>query len=569
MTVRRPSRSDLIARIRGKRAPVLIIGAGINGLGVFRDLSLQGVDCLIVDRGDFCAGTSAAPSRMIHGGLKYLETGDFRLVRESALERNRLLRNAPHLVHPLETVVPVPNVFGGLLGAVRRFLGCRARIRERGFAAIAAGLTLYDLLGRRERQMPRHRLLSGTKLRRLLPGIDRHFLGGATYYDAAITAPERLGLELALDAMADHPAGVALNHVAVVGHTAGKVSLRDGIDGTIWEVEPQIVVNAAGPWIDRVNAELGLATTRIGGAKGSHLILDKPDLLDRLDGRMVYFESQDGRICLVYPYLNRVLLGSTDIAVGDADAARCEADEVAYMLAALGKIFPDIDVAPDDIVYRYCGIRPLPRMAGTETGEVTRDHSIPVSEADRDRPFPVFDLVGGKWTTFRAFAEEAADAVLQRLDRPRLGGTRSLPIGGGAGFPDDRQRFARDLARRHALPAARAALLVRRYGTAAEAVARFCGERPDVPLAQATDYSRREIQYLAGQEMVERLGDLFYGRTSLAITGSVTAALVNEVSDIVGRSLGWSDARRSDEVSRFLADLADHHNIDLADAAAA
>lgn len=561
-------RSTLVRHAAVKRRfSVLIVGAGINGLAVFRELALQGVDCLIVDRGDFCGGTSAAPSRMIHGGLKYLENGEFRLVCEATLERNRLLRNAAHMVRPLETVVPLASRLGGIGTALRRFLGLPARGGERGQAVVGLGLALYDFLGRRERAMPRHRLLSGKGLRRLVPGIDRRFVAGALYYDAAIAYPERLGLELARDAMAADPGCIALNHVALEGKADATVVLRDRIRGRTFEVEPKIVVNAAGPWIDRANHALGHPSRHIGGTKGSHLVLDRPDLLERLRGRMVYFESRDGRICLVYPYLGRILLGSTDIPVEDPDGARCEDEEVAYMLAALGEVFPDVRVRPEEILSRYCGVRPLPRSDAADPGLVSRDHSVPLAEPEPGRPFPILSLVGGKWTTFRAFGEEVADDVLLRLGVERRRSTRELAIGGGAGFPADAEAWALDLSVRTGLSEERARTLLERYGTAAEAVAAYCRGGQDAPLTALPDYSHRELRCLAEREMVARLSDLVLGRTLFALTGRLSAEALEEVSRVAAEALGWDERRRGEEMALVRALLAERHGVEIPETA--
>ncbi|WP_156420789.1 FAD-dependent oxidoreductase, partial [Aureimonas sp. AU22] len=163
--------------------PVVIIGAGINGIGTFRDLSLQGVDCLLIDRGDFCSGASESSSRLMHGGLKYLETGEFRLVRQSAEERNILLRNAPHFVTPLETALPVRSWFGGIVPSIKRFLGLKAKLNDRGAIITKLGLTMYDAFGRRFRTMPVHRFIGGARARAELKGLDPAITAVGLYYE--------------------------------------------------------------------------------------------------------------------------------------------------------------------------------------------------------------------------------------------------------------------------------------------------------------------------------------------------------------------------------------------------
>ncbi|MGN6550836.1 MAG: glycerol-3-phosphate dehydrogenase/oxidase, partial [Pararhizobium sp.] len=367
-------RDDALAALKKRRhVPVLIIGAGINGAGLYRDLSLQGIDCVLCDKSDICAGASAAPSRLIHGGLKYLETGEFRLVAQSTLERNLLLGNAPHYVQPLETVIPIFSWFGGIVPSIARFLGLKAKINDRGVLITKTGLALYDFLGSRARVMPRHRLTLRKRSIAGLPAMDKRVVATGTYYDAAVTMPERLGLELVLDANKANPGSIAVNHVGLAGRDGDAIRLRDETTGDAFSLTADIVVNAGGAWIDQINTRLGFESTYIGGTKGSHLILDNPELVRQLAGRMVYFGSPDGRICLVYPYFGHALIGSTDIRTDDPDNAVCAADETAYMLKVVAEMFPGVAIAPEQVVYRYCGVRPLPAADAADPGNISRD----------------------------------------------------------------------------------------------------------------------------------------------------------------------------------------------------
>ncbi len=558
------AREATIAAVRAVgRVPVLIIGAGINGAGLFRDLSLQGVDCLLVDRGDICAGASAAPSRLIHGGIKYLETGEFRLVAQSTLERNLLLRNAPHYVRPLETVVPVQSWFGGIIPSLRRFLGLTAKLRDRGLLVTALGLALYDWLGRNARSMPRHRLALRRASLRRFPAMNPNIVATGTYYDARITQPERLGLELVLDGLRENPGARALNHVAVEGCADGAVMLHDRIGGARFAVVPRIVINAGGAWIDRINASLGVESHYIGGTKGSHLVVDSPPLLRALDGRMVYFGAADGRVCLAYPFMGHVLIGSTDIRADDPDAALCEPAEQDYMLSVMREIFPAIALGARDVLYRYCGVRPLPYSTSSDPGDISRDHSI--RQDTLPGGGPVLSLIGGKWTTFRGFAEEVADRVLTMLETPRRASTRTCAIGGGAGLPADEAARAAWMARvasAHGLDAARVAILLERYGSTAESVAAWCAAGPDRALASLADYSVREIGRLCQEEMAETLADLLFRRTDVALSGRLTRAVAAETAAIAAPALGWSDARAGDELNAVLT-LARQHGVRL------
>ena len=562
-------RAEMLRRARAEpQFDAIVVGAGINGLGTFWDLSLQGLRCLIVDRADFCGATSAAPSRMIHGGLKYLETGEFRLVAESTLERNRLLRNAGHLVHPLPMVVPARGWTSGMLSAARRFFGRPARFRERGVAVVLAGLKIYDFLGRHERVLPRSRFLGRRRLRTHLPGIAETFVAGCAYHDAWITGPERLGLELAIDGCAAGSGSVALNRAELVGRDGDALLIRDtgDPDARPLRVAGTVVVNAAGAWIDHANDRLGADTAFIGGTKGSHILLDHPDLHDRLDGRMIYFESADSRICLVFPYLGRVLLGSTDIPLAEPDEAVCSDDEIAYLFEALRGIFPGLAVGTGDIVYTYSGVRPLVRSGADDPGAISRDHSIPALEVDGSRGFPVLSLVGGKWTTFRAFAEQATDEVLRRLGRPRRVSTEARSIGGGTGFtPTDAHRAALAAALHHdyGTPPAHAAHLVRHYGSRAEAIAAFCAEAPDGPVAGLPDYTERELTFLALREMVVHLDDLVLRRTPIAVSGLLNDTNAGALCRLIAGALGWEPARAQRELTRLRSVLSRHHRVTI------
>ena len=541
---------------------VVIIGAGVNGAGLFRDLCEQGVDCLIVDKADFGSGASAAPSRLIHGGLKYLETGEFRLVGQSTLERNLLLRNAPHLVQPLPTLIPIFSWTQGIVAAMRTLLGSKTAPRSRGALLIKIGLQIYDYYGARHRVMPRHAMLSRARGLKAIPALTPAIVAVGTYYDAKVTMPERLVDELIADGLAANPHSAAASYTRLQARDGGALTFVGGREQA-FTVNPRIVVNAAGPWIDQVNADLGHNGKMIGGTKGSHILLRHEALVRSLAGRMIYFEADDGRICLVYDYLGLALVGSTDIPDDNPDGARCEADEAAYLLESLSSLLPGLRFDRSQIVYSYAGIRPLPASDASVPGLISRDHSSPTLAADASRPFPIVAMVGGKWTTFRGFAEEVADALLRRLGRSRKVSTRSLPIGGGRDFPEDaatQSRWLGEVCAASGLGRDRLAALLRRYGTTAQAVARhiaaFAG---DAPLAHASAYSCGEIDYIARHEQVERLADIVMRRTSLAISGELDRTDLEAIATLAADALGWSDLRRVAEIEATLRELSQRH----------
>lgn len=543
---------------------VVIIGAGVNGAGLFRDLCAQGLRCLIVDKGDYGSGTSAAPSRLIHGGLKYLETGELRLVAESTYERNLLLRNAPHLVKPLPTMIPIYSWTKGVWPAIRTFFGSTTAPRSRGAVLIKTGLTMYDFYGARARQMPRHRMVRRKTALADVPALTPRIVALGTYYDAMVDAPERLIMELVKDGLALSPGSEALNWTAVSGLRDGALELTLAT-GRTRSVTARNVVNAAGPWIDRVNAILGIESHLIGGTKGSHILLDHPELLKQLKGRMIYFEADDGRILLIFPYRGKALVGSTDIPADSPDDVACTEDEISYFMSSLRELLPGLKFDPGQIVYAYAGIRPLPNSEGVEPGLISRDHSAPVAEPVAGRPFPVTSLVGGKWTTFRAFSAEIADKVLEALGETRRQSTDEMPIGGGSDMPleaGERADWLENVAGESGAAPERLATLLDRYGTTAREIALAEGAEP-VFLDAEEPFSLAEIDWIARNEHVVHLEDIVLRRTPLAITGQLDAPLCKELCAIAARAHDWSEARQAEELEALAAVLVKRHGVRL------
>jgi glycerol-3-phosphate dehydrogenase len=538
---------------------VVILGAGLNGAGLFRDLCAQGVSCCIIDKADFGSGTSAAPSRLIHGGLKYLETGEFGLVAQSTLERNLLLKNAPHYVSPLPTVIPIFSWGKGMWAALRTLLGSTSAPRSRGAILIKIGLMIYDFYGSRHRVMPRHRLVGRSEALRDMPALTGSIVATGTYYDAKISHPERLVLELVADGLEANGASMAANYTSLVSSSNGVLRFRRDNGGGEFSLRPKLVVNAAGPWIDHVNAALGAPSKMIGGTKGSHILLEHDALVRSLAGRMLYFEADDGRICLVYDYLGKALVGSTDLAADNPDTVRCEPEEIDYLLESVRALLPGMRFERDQIVYAYSGIRPLPSSNASIPGLISRDHSAPVTEPEPSRPFPIVSLIGGKWTTFRGFAEEVADTVLDRLGRGRKASTRSMPIGGGKDFPADaaaRANWLADAASASGIDEDRLDQLLSRYGTTGSRIARHHGTPNNKDrLPDSSGYSLSEIDYIARNEFVEHLADIVMRRTTLAISGSLTASDLRQVARVAGQALGWSAQRTNAEVDAVVAQL--------------
>lgn len=536
------TRQDVLNTLRQQpEISVLIIGGGVNGIGTFRDLALQGVDVILVDKGDFCSGASAASSHMLHGGIRYLENGEFRLVKEALTERNRMLHNAPHYAKPMPTTIPIYGWFSGIFNAPLKFLNLRDKPSERGALVIKIGLMLYDWFTRGQQGLPTHRLISRSESIRLRPKLNRDILCTATYYDAWMPYPERICVEMALDAEAANPKARALNYVSLDSAAGDKVTLKDEVTGEYYAVKPRIVINAAGPWIDLANGAMGQPTRFIGGTRGSHIIVDHPELHRELLGNELFFENKDGRICLIFPLLDKVIIGTTDIR-DDNPEAICTEAEVDYMLELVNYVFPTIRVDRSQIVFRFCGVRPLPASDTSRTGSISRDHSIRVTEPNQSIRFPVLSLVGGKWTTFRAFSEQAADQVLKRLGKTRQANTTNTSIGGGKQYPktaSEEAQWLSNLSQQSGLSPGRVKTLFARYGTRAQEIAPYIQAGEDKPLKTQPDYSRREIAFLVANEKVIHLEDIILRRSLLGMLGQVNADLLEEIASIVAEILKW------------------------------
>jgi glycerol-3-phosphate dehydrogenase len=508
-------RQDILESLQSRSPRVLIVGGGINGVGTYRDLALQGVDTLLIDRSDFCSGASGASSRMAHGGIRYLENGEFRLVREAVQERNRLIKNAPTLVQPLPTTIPIFKVLSGLLNSPLKFLGLLNKPSERGALIIKIGLVFYDAFTGKQRAVPRHAFDGRARTLDRYPRINPNIAFTATYYDGIILSPERLTVQILLDAEKEGDHVGALNYVSLAGVNGDIVTLRDLPSGSTIKIRPQVIVNATGPWVDASNRTLGLETRYIGPTKGSHVVLDNPELRAAIGDHEFFFENRDGRIVLIFPLFDKVMIGTSDIQIDDPDSARCTEEEVDYFIEMVGRVFPDVEINREQIVFRFSGVRPLAFTNAKNAGQITRDHHI---QEDKLGNIPVYSLVGGKWTSFRAFSEQVTDRVLARLACTRRADTKSVPIGAGT------KAF---------------------------------------PLRTTPDFTQQEIVQIVSQEKIVHLDDLLLRRTLLAYLGQLNKPLVEKLCDWTGDALGWSEQRKKDELLRVHEILLARHQVRL------
>ncbi|MHC4636747.1 MAG: glycerol-3-phosphate dehydrogenase/oxidase [Planctomycetota bacterium] len=542
-------RNEIWKQLKDKDScEVLILGGGINGTGLFRDLTAQGISCVLVDKEDFTAGASSTSSRMIHGGLRYLENAEFKLVREAVAERNRLLRCAGHLVKPLKTSIPLDSWLAGVIKSPLIFMGFPVSVGGRGAVVVKFGLWFYDFITRKNRQTPRHYFMSKAKSLKEIPGLRTNITCTANYWDAWISQAERLCIEMICEGLMEDSDCLAINYATAHKTSKDEVTLKNSFTGDEAVIRPEIVVNTTGAWVDIANKSLGVDSHFMGGTKGSHLVINNKQLYEALGDRMVYYEHTDGRICITFRFMDRVIMGSTDIRVENPDDAVCDDAEVDYMMSTLKGVFPNLEISKDDIVFTFCGVRPLPSSGIDYTSRVSRSHRTEISMPDENRTFPIYSMIGGKLTTFGAFAEQTADKALSHLGKTRTVSIAERPYLGARDYPQDeaaKQSWIDKVASANNLEHDRVADLLERYGTEAEKIA---SETNHTPLENLSDYSVGEIEYIVQNECILHLSDITRRRSIISITGRAQKPALVELAQVAGNILGWDRERQSLEV---------------------
>ncbi len=562
------SRQERLRLLRERSAPsVLIVGAGINGIGTFRDLALQGVDVVLVDRGDYCSGASAASSHMIHGGIRYLENGEFSLVREAVQERNQLIDRLPHLVKPLPTTFPIFKRFSGLLNAPLKFLGLLDKPSERGALVIKLGMVFYDTFTRKQKTVPTHIFRNRKESLKRYPELNPEILYTATYFDGAMPSPERIAIELIKDAVEANENAIPLNYVSLVSAQGREVKLNDEYSGDEITLHPKVLVNAAGPWIDLVNKKMGQETPFISATKGSHLVLDNPALKKAIGEEEFFFENEDGRIVLIFPLLDKVMIGTSDLRIDHPDDAVITEEEIDYFFDMIGRVFPDIDLDRSQIVYTFSGVRPLERTEGGDTGQISRNHKVKTLGPGELLDIPVLSLVGGKWTSFRAFSEQAADEILAYLGNGRRLSTWDLPIGGSRDYPENqaqKDRLLNDWVRESGLPRNRLENLFTWYGTkTSQILERYTDQLTS--LNTLPEITTGELIWILDGEDVLHLDDLILRRTTLAKLGRISVESLEEIGEICALMLGWPPELLKAELKRYQEIMLKNHRLQYAE----
>jgi glycerol-3-phosphate dehydrogenase len=552
---------------------VLILGAGINGAAIARELALNGVGSVIVDLHDIASGATAYSSRLIHGGLRYLEYGEFDLVRESLEERTRWLRLAPQFVRPLRLFIPIRNRRGGLLAGARKFLGLKprrgaaARVKHRGLWSIRVGLWLYDVYAH-DPTLPRRRLYK-SRSPQVVPVDSTKYRWMYSFSDAQIVYPERFTLALLEDARrisAENklPLDVYTYHRATLeGDTVTVTPVDDRGANPALEFKPAAIVNATGAWVDRTLAALHVPSKPLmGGTKGSHFITHHESLHNRLKGRAIYVEAADGRPVFVLPFGDATLVGTTDLPfTEDPVTAVATPEELHYLVDAVNDLFPDLRLTTGDISLHYSGVRPLPAAGPSTPAAVTRRHWL---ETNEDCAVPLYSVIGGKLTTCRSLAEESAGTILARLGLEQKDNSRDRFLPGGESYPSRSSDLAAEwgqIAARFTLDRQAVEAIWSLVGTRTESILSETENQPGgfdaIPL-QGTSLPRSFVRWIIANEWAITLEDLIERRLMLLYHPNLTRSCLEELARLLVEAGRLPAARIDAEVDRTIRRLEMH-----------
>lgn len=527
-----------LATIQNQEYDVIVIGGGINGAGVARDAALRGLKTILLEKNDFASGTSSWSSRLIHGGLRYLEYFEFPLVREALKEREVLLRTAPHLVNPLLLTIPIYSD------------------RSRPYWKIWAGMILYDVFSF-DKTLPLHRMLPKPQFKQLFRFVDTDGLsGGAQYYDGQVPYAERLCLENILSAQ--EAGAVTLNYTEVLeierqGDRITSILCKDTLTEEKFNLKVNsqaVVINTAGPWVDKVcklgvenNQEAPIGNTKkIGGTKGSHIIVNP---FAGAPESTFYVEAKsDGRPFFIIPWLGMYLIGTTDLRYkGDLDQIKADNEEIDYLIRETNNIIPTAHLSREDVKFTYSGVRPLPNEEGKKPGSVTRKHIL--YDHTKEGVSNLISLIGGKLTTYRNVGEQMVDAIYRKMKKnaPACKTDRqNLP---GYILPDD-ERIPKAIDKyidKVSFPSINHLFCV--YGSRALNVLALVDEEPELgqKITNQLPDIKAQLVYAVRSELAQTFVDIGRRRTTLAIKSNYGLDLLPVIADTLKKYCGWTQEK--------------------------
>jgi glycerol-3-phosphate dehydrogenase len=528
-------RDKNLETLASEPSDLLVIGGGITGAGIARDAALRGLRVALVEKRDFAAGTSSRSSKLIHGGVRYLEQGDVGLVMEAAHERRVLRSLIPHLVCPHPLLLPVRS--------------------RSGYVKLNAGLWTFDRMARAMKD-ERYQMFSRDEALRREPRLRGDRLYGAGMYLENVSDDARLVLANLKSATA--LGAVVVNHAGVTGllNDRGRVSgavVEDNFSGASFSVRARAVVNAAGPWVDEVRSlQGGNEKRRLHLTKGIHLVLPR----ERLDvSHLVVMSAADRRSVFVVPRGDVVYLGTTDTNYeGSYAEPWISAEDADYLLDAANVTFDVDPLTRDHVVGAWAGLRPLLHQEGRKPSEISRKDEIMVADSG------LISIAGGKLTTYRKMAERAVDLVCagfkeRRVSLPEVRGDSETDVLSGGDTGTDVDAFGGRLHARHPEASADAVTrLVGLYGSHAEAILKAMRTEPTMaePCAPRSAVTRAEVAYAVEEEMAMTVGDFLERRARLFLWDTENGLTeAPGVASFMGQILGWSDARRAAEVAAY------------------
>ncbi|MEL6776800.1 MAG: glycerol-3-phosphate dehydrogenase/oxidase [Cyanobacteria bacterium J06597_16] len=532
-----------LSELAQERFDLVVIGAGINGAGTARDAAMRGLKTLLIDKGDF-GGAVGWSSRLIHGGLRYLEYFEFNLVRESLRERERLMSNSPHLVHPLQMTIPI-------------YQGSK-----RGPQLVRLGMVLYDVLSF-DKTVPAHRMLGKAPFAQLFRGVNSdRLVGAAQYFDAQSEYAEQLCLENVLSAQS--AGATVLNYASVTrlvqpdeGGSVTQIVIEDTLSGETVELDTHkaVLINTAGPWVDQV-CERGWQGDHpaplsprplMGGTKGSHIIVD-PFPGAPTDTALYVEAETDGRPYFIIPWLGKYLIGTTDLRYTTSlDEIKASDEEIDYLLTETNRVLPQAQLSRDDVQFTYSGVRPLPYVetSGTKkkTSSITRSHIVhDHSKAENGGIRNFISLVGGKLTTYRQVGEELTDQTYSKLGvKMPACKTRSQALPGGKDY--SAQALVDAVNQYHdALSTDAIRHLFSLYGMRMWDVLSLVTGSPDLarPIQVGLPDIRAQVVYAVETEMARTLVDIGFRRLLLAHRANYGRDALPGVVETLQQHCGWS-----------------------------
>ena len=551
------TRDAAIAKMGYEQFDILVIGGGITGAGIALDAATRGLAIALVEKRDFASGTSSRSTKLIHGGLRYLEHFDFALVREGLQERAVVLKNAPHLARPFPFLVPVYS------DSKRNY--------DHPFK-VRAGLVLYDLLAGRQK-LGRHKSISKKETLELAPQLDKNGLKGSFVYFDGITNDSRLVAEVISTA---HSYGATIaNYLPVTGFAKtpnGQISgveLMNQLSGRRFQAQAHVVINATGVWLDETrnlapdsNAETDQRHLR--PSKGVHLVISSVRF--KVSTALLIPSLSDHRFYFVVPWEGCVVIGTTDTDYnGDLNSPRAESSEAAEILNAINSFFPSLRLTKSDVISTFAGLRPL-----IGSGNHSSPKDVSRGEAIFKSDNGLISIAGGKLTTYRRMAERTVDLAVSQLTEkhghPPIPASRTTEttISGGLYTHSDNQHAIRRLIEYKKLSVHIATRLTRTYGSNVEVIEAIISENASVfsSIIPGTDFIAAEIVYAVRFEMAITIADVLMRRTRLAlVTGRQSFDYLQFVAELMGHELGWDATEQSRQIDQYCAEFANEYDV--------